>query len=89
MQLFFCSEFDGVMGKGIALMLVGCGLLTANGALMKSLVESLPLGQVVGLRGVFALGVVLLLTPWLGGVARLRANRQRDVILCSGWWSND
>jgi drug/metabolite transporter (DMT)-like permease len=84
MQLFSWSEFDGVMGKGIALMLVGCGLLTANDALMKSLVESLPLGQVVGLRGIFALGVVLLLAPWVGGFARLRANRQRDVILCSG-----
>ncbi len=65
-------------------MLAGCGLLTANDALMKSLVGSLPLGQVIGLRGIFALAVVLLLMPWAGGVARLHANRQRDVILCSG-----
>ena len=72
-----------MIGKGIALMVVGCGLLTANDALMKSLVQSLPVGQVVGVRGVFALTVVLLLAPLIGGYGRLRANRQRDVILCS------
>lgn len=70
--------------KGILLMLIGCGLLTANDALMKSMVESLPVGQILGLRGVFALLVVLLLAPWVGGRAKLRVHRLRDVTLCSG-----
>ena len=65
-------------------MLVACGLLTANDALMKSLVETLPVGQVVGLRGIFAFAVVLLIAPWEGGMDRLRARRVRDVVLCSG-----
>jgi len=65
-------------------MLVACGLLTANDALLKSLVASLPVGQVVGIRGIFALGFVILLTPWLGGVKRLKARSHRDVLLCSG-----
>ena len=51
---------------------------------MKSLVTSLPLGEVVGLRGLFALAVVLLLAPRVGGMARLRANNKRHVLLCSG-----
>lgn len=65
-------------------MVIGCGLLTANDALMKSLVSELPLGEVVGLRSVFALIVVLLLAPRVGGYARLKANRPRNVLVCSG-----
>lgn len=65
-------------------MLVGCALLTANDALLKSLVESIPVGQVIGVRAVFALGVVLLLAPRAGGFIKHRANRLRDVCLCSG-----
>ena len=65
-------------------MLVACGLLTANDALLKSLVASLPVGQVVGIRGIFALGFVIFLTPWLGGVKRLKVRSHRDVLLCSG-----
>ncbi len=75
---------DGRTAQGIALMLAGCGLLTANDALMKSLVSALPLGQVVGLRGLFALLVVLALAPLVGGAAKLRAQRQRDVLICAG-----
>ena len=70
--------------KAIVLMLIGCGLLTANDALMKSLVTSLPVTQILGLRGVFALLVVLLLAPAVGGFAKLRAKRVRDVAICSG-----
>ncbi len=71
-------------GKAVVLMLTGCGLLTANDALMKSLVSTLPVTQILGLRGFFALFVVLLLAPAVGGFGRLRARRTRDVMLCSG-----
>lgn len=65
-------------------MLLACGLLTANDALLKALVESLPVGQVIGIRGVFALGIMLALLPWMGGIRKVRANRVRHVVLCSG-----
>ncbi len=65
-------------------MLVACGLLTANDALMKALVSDLPLGQVIALRGVFALMVVLMLAPRVGGYSRMRAKNQLSVLLCSG-----
>jgi len=64
-------------------MLLGCGLLTANDALMKSLVSSLPPGQVIFLRAIAAFVVVLLLAPWVGGIGKLKAKRLRDVLLCS------
>lgn len=65
-------------------MVLGCGLLTANDALMKSLVSTLPLGEVVGLRGLVALIVVILLAPRIGGFGRLRANNIKHVLFCSG-----
>ena len=65
-------------------MLVACGFLTANDALMKSLVTALPLGQVIAIRGAFALIVVILLAPRVGGYSRMRAKRQKNVLLCSG-----
>ena len=63
-------------------MLLGCGLLTANDAFMKSLVSSLPLGQVVFLRAIAASITIVFLVPLVGGVARLRVHRYRSVILC-------
>lgn len=65
-------------------MILACGLLTINDAFIKALVESLPVGQVIGLRSLFALTMTLMLLPWLGGVSRLKAKRVRDVFLCSG-----
>ena len=57
--------------RGAAMMLIGCGALTVNDALMKSLVAELPLGQVVTLRG--AIGVLFLLAaaPAMGGMRAL------------------
>jgi drug/metabolite transporter (DMT)-like permease len=81
---FLNTKFDTQVGKGIGLMLLGCGLLTANDALMKALVTNLPVGQVIGLRGIFAMSVVLLLAPRLGGFSKLRANNFRNVVFCSG-----
>ena len=68
--------------KGVGLMLLGCGLLTANDALMKSLVSALPLGQVIFLRAITAFITVMLLMPWVGGVARLKMHRVSSVLLC-------
>lgn len=70
--------------RGILLMLVACGLLTANDAFVKAVVTSLPLGQVIAIRGLFALATVLLLAPRVGGYGRLMARNQRAVLLCSG-----
>ena len=63
-------------------MLLGCGLLTANDAFMKSLVSSLPLGQVIFLRAITASITILLLLPLVGGAARLKIHRYRSVLLC-------
>ena len=68
--------------KGVALMVLGCGLLTANDAFMKALVSSLPLGQVVFLRSIVALAVVFMLLPWIGGRTRLKMQNYRNVLLC-------
>lgn len=72
------------IARGVLLMLLACGFLTANDALMKSLVSALPLGQVIAIRGLFALAVVVLLAPRVGGYSRMRAKHQRNVLLCSG-----
>ena len=75
-------RFDSNTLKGIALMLLGCGLLTANDAFMKALVSDLPLGQVVFLRAIVALVVVFILMPWIGGPSRLKMQSPRNVLLC-------
>ena len=72
------------MYKGILLMVLGCGILTAGDALMKSLVQVLPVGQTVGLRAVFAMAAVLLLAPLVGGYSRLKAINTGSVLLVSG-----
>ncbi|MEM7195819.1 MAG: DMT family transporter [Pseudomonadota bacterium] len=72
------------VAKGVLLMVLACGLLTANDALMKSLVASLPLGQVIAIRGISALVVLLALAPLFGGYSKFSANRKRSVLVCSG-----
>ena len=72
------------MFKGIALMLLGCGILTAGDALMKSLVSGLPVAQTVGLRAIFAMATVLVLAPMVGGYTRLKAINPGSVLLVSG-----
>ncbi len=64
-------------------MIVACGMLTVNDALMKSLVANLPLGQVLFIRAIVALVVVLALLPIVGGTRKLRVHRKRDVGLCA------
>lgn len=51
---------------------------------MKSLVATLPVGEVVGLRAIFAMATVLLLAPWVGGYSRLKASSHSSVLLVSG-----
>lgn len=75
-------NLDSNTFKAVGLMLLGCGLLTANDAFMKALVSNLPLGQVVFLRAIVALAVVFGLLPWIGGMARLRMQRYQSVLLC-------
>ena len=51
---------------------------------MKSLVQTLPVGQTVGLRAIFALTTVLLIAPLAGGFSRLRVRSSRNVFLVGG-----
>lgn len=62
-------------------MILGCGFLTANDAAMKALVAEMPVGQAVSLRGIVSLGMLLALTPMLGGLSELRPRRWRNVML--------
>ncbi len=57
---------------GASLMLGGCAVLTLNDAIMKDLVETLPLGQMVCLRGLAGAAAAVLIAPLLGGAAGLR-----------------
>ena len=69
---------------GAGLMIAGCFMLTVNDAFMKLLVSDLPLGQVVGLRGLMSLGLLIVLAPWLGGYRELLPHNKGRVALLTG-----
>jgi drug/metabolite transporter (DMT)-like permease len=69
---------------GAILLLTGCALLTANDALMKSLVSDLPIGQVVSLRGFIGLALAVLAAPMIGGFDQLRPRNPRNVDILTG-----
>lgn len=58
-------------GRGAALMLGGCALLTLNDAIMKELVSVLPIGEAVSLRAFAGCICTLALAPFLGGWRQL------------------
>ena len=62
--------------RGIACMVLGCGFVALNDAILKWLSTSLPVGELICLRGVFVLLVIPLLAMRDGG---LRALRVRDL----------
>ena len=64
-------------------MVLACGMLTINDALMKSLVGNLPYGQILFMRAIIALVVLLLFVPIMGGFTKLRIHSKRDVLWCA------
>ena len=67
--------------RGIATMLIGIALLTLNDALMKWLVATIPVGEAIFLRGLFALIPIVLLLRLAGGLSALRLRNWRSQLL--------
>ena len=69
--------------RGIALIVLGMGVLTLNDALMRILVSGLPLGQAVAMRGLTGCLVMLAVSPLAGGLSVLRPRSIRNVTILS------
>ncbi|MDD9983109.1 MAG: DMT family transporter [Gammaproteobacteria bacterium] len=67
--------------RGIACMVLGCGLVAINDAILKWLSSALPVGELVCLRGVFVLLAVPLFVVRDGGLRTLRIRDVRGQIL--------
>lgn len=72
---------DAATLRGIIAMIASCALLVANDTLVKLASESLPAGQIMALRGLFALVVVAAAAPLLGGSKGLAAAARPLVLL--------
>lgn len=59
-------------GRAVAMALLGGALLTLNDAVIKTLVQTFPIGQVLCLRGLFVAVPILLFAWRAGGLHRLR-----------------
>ncbi|MBT5415926.1 MAG: DMT family transporter [Rhodospirillaceae bacterium] len=71
-------------GRGIACMAVGVLIISVNDAVLKWLTADYPIGQVLFMRGLFALAPILAIA-WLGpGLAVLRVNSLRVQALRGG-----
>ena len=65
-------------------MLIGCGILTVNDALMKALVAEMPVAQAVALRGAAGLVLTVAAAPFLGGFRTLLPRNPRSAGLLTG-----
>ncbi|MDA0260902.1 MAG: DMT family transporter [Proteobacteria bacterium] len=75
--------------RGIASIIVGGFLLTAHDAAIKSVSDAVPVGQIIGIRGVIATLLLALLISWrfdwrIGTVVDLRGNLARAVLMIAG-----
>ena len=74
--------------RGIAAMALGMVSFVANDALIKLVSVSLPSGQLIFIRGLFAIALLLAMSAWLGAWrvpgGPLRALGQRAVLLRAG-----
>jgi drug/metabolite transporter (DMT)-like permease len=52
--------------RGALLVVVAMGAFCVNDAFVKALSERVPVGQVMAVRGVFAVGLLAAVLPWLG-----------------------
>ena len=71
------------LGRAAVLMVLGWGLVTVNDALMKALTGDFPLGQVVGIRGLFVAIPLLWLVHRAGGWHSLRTRHPGAQLLRS------
>lgn len=69
------------LARGVGLMVIGWGLITVNDALMKALTGGFPLGQVLGIRGLFVIIPVLWLVRRAGGWHSLRTRNPAAQLL--------
>ena len=60
--------------RGICTMILGAGVLSMNDAVSKYMVESYPIGQILGLRQIAALVAILAYVWWAGRWRDLRIN---------------
>ena len=67
-------HFKSDATRGIFIMILGAGVLSLNDAVSKYLVESYPIGQILGLRQSAALLVILAYVWWKGSWRDLRIN---------------
>lgn len=74
--------------RGIAAMALGMVSFVANDALIKLVSVSLPSGQLIFIRGLFAIALLLAMSAWLGAWrvpgGPMRALGQRAVLLRAG-----
>ena len=63
--------------RGISCMVLGCGLVSLNDAIVKWLSTGLPVGELICLRGAFVLLVIPLLAMRDGGLRALRVRNLR------------
>ncbi|MGE0796805.1 MAG: DMT family transporter [Lautropia sp.] len=74
------SQAKGMrLRRGIGFMVAGCGLLVANDALIKFASESMPLSQLMFVRGCFGTAFMLLVARSLGVTIRLASVRNGRV----------
>lgn len=71
------------LARAVGLMVMGWGLVTINDALMKTLTSGFPLGQVVGIRGLFVAIPLLWLVYRAGGWHSLRTRHAGTQLLRS------
>jgi drug/metabolite transporter (DMT)-like permease len=67
--------------RGVATMLGGITLLTINDALMKWVVATIPIGEAIFIRGLFALIPIALLLHIAGGRSALRLRNWRSQLI--------
>lgn len=67
--------------RAVAFMLVGSAILTVNDAVIKSLASNYPVGEVLFIRGAFAMPWILLLAWRAGGTSALIVKSFRGQVL--------
>lgn len=68
-------------GKAVAMALIGGAVLSLNDAIIKTLVATFPIGQVLCIRGLFVAVPILLFAWRAGGLHRLRINSLKGQAL--------
>jgi len=86
------SELLAANRRGIVAMSLGMVSFVANDAIIKQVSASLPSGQLIFIRGLFAIALLLALCSWMGlwrsPGGGLRALGQRSVLTFSAFEIN-